>query len=239
MIERHLARLRARDTIDEAEEAAIRSAVAEFRDYPADVTFIRAGELLNHSTLLLDGFVCRYKDLRSGQRQITELHVPGDFADLHSVTLKRLDHEVMTLTPCRVAIIPHDNLARITEQFPHLTRVYWFTTNVDAAVHREWELSLGRRTAIARVANLFCELHTRLDLVGLAEKGSFALPLTQTDIAECLGLTNVHVNRTLRELREMDLVEFQAGRVTIKDWDALADIAEFSPAYLYPDHRPI
>jgi CRP-like cAMP-binding protein len=239
MIERHLARLRARDDIGPAEEGAIRSAVSECRDYPADLTFIRAGELLQHSTLLLDGFMCRYKDLKSGQRQITELHVPGDFADLHSFTLKRLDHEVMTLTPCRVAIMPHDNLARITEQFPHLTRIYWFTTNVDAAVHREWELSLGRRTAIARLASLFCELHVRLKLVGLAEEASFALPLTQTDLAECLGLTNVHVNRTLRELREADLVEFQSGRVTIKDWKALAAVGEFDPAYLYLNRERI
>ena len=239
MIERHLARLRARDQIGPDEQDAIYAAIAETRDYPADLTFIRAGEPLHHSTLLLDGFMCRYKDLKSGQRQITELHVPGDFADLHSFTLKHLDHEVMTLTPCRVAIVPHDNLGRITEQFPHLTRVYWFTTNVDAAIHREWELSLGRRSAIARLASLFCELHVRLKVVGLAEEDGYALPLTQTDLAECLGLTNVHVNRTLRELREMALVEFQAGRVTIRDWSKLASIGEFDPAYLYLEHRHI
>jgi len=239
MIERHFARLRARDVVDAAEEEAIRSAISEIREYPADLTFIRAGELLHNSTLLLDGFMCRYKDLKSGQRQITELHVAGDFADLHSFTLKRLDHEVMTLTPCRVAIVPHDNLARITEEFPHLTRMYWFMTNVDAAVHREWELSLGRRSAIARLASLFCELHTRLKLVGLAEGSSFALPLTQTDLAECLGLTNVHVNRTLRELREKGLVEFQGGKVTIRNRTELANVGEFDPSYLYLDHRPI
>jgi CRP-like cAMP-binding protein len=235
VIEKHLAKLRARADIGADEEEAIRSAISETRDYPTDLTFIRAGERLHHSTLLLDGFMCRYKDLKSGERQVTELHVRGDFADLHSFTLKRLDHELMTLTPCRVAIVPHENLTRITEEFPHLTRIYWFMTNVDAAIHREWELSLGRRTAIARLASLFCELHIRLGIVGLADDEGFALPLTQTDLAECVGLTNVHVNRTLRELREMGLVEFQGGRVRIRDRAGLASIGEFDPAYLYLD----
>src|SRR5947209_2821313 len=141
-------KLRARDEISAEEEQAIRDAVAEVKEYPADKTFIRAGEELNQSTLLLDGLMCRYKDLRDGQRQITELHLAGDFVDLHSFTLKKLDHNIMTLTPCTVALVPHDRLTTITEEHPHLTRVYWFSTNLDAAIHREWELSLGRRSAI-------------------------------------------------------------------------------------------
>ncbi len=238
MIERHLTKLRARDEIDSKEEQAIRSAVAEYRDYPADFTLVRRGQELNHSTLLLDGIMCRYKDLRDGQRQISELHVGGDFTDLHGFTLKHLDHNVMTLTPCRAAIVPHDRLRAITEQFPHLTRVYWFATNLDAAIHREWELSLGRRTAISRMANLLCELHVRLGVVGLADDSGYELPLTQTDLAECLGLTPVHVNRTLKELREQGLVEFRGGRVTLMGLDELKRIAEFDPAYLYLDRRP-
>jgi CRP-like cAMP-binding protein len=187
--------------------------------------------------LLLDGILCRYKDLRNGQRQITELHVAGDFADLHSFTLKRLDHSVMSLTPCRVATIPHANLTEITERFPHLTRLYWFATNLDAAVHREWELSLGRRTARAKLATLFCELFVRLEIVGLVKDLSYALPLTQSDLGDCTGLTNVHVNRTLKDLRTSELVQFQDGRVTILDWTGLARAGEFDPAYLYLEPR--
>lgn len=238
MIERHLLKLRARDDLNSAEEAAIRGAVLEIRDLPADQTFIRAGVELNHSTILLDGLMARHKDLREGQRQITELHVGGDFADLHSFTLKRLDHHVMTLTPCRVALVPHDNLKAITERFPHLTRVYWFATNLDAAIHRDWELSLGRRSAISRVAHLFCELHVRLGLVGLAEGLEYDLSLTQEELSECLGLTSVHVNRTLKELREGRLVEFRGSRVSIGDLARLRHVAEFDPAYLYLEKRP-
>lgn len=233
MIETHLRKLRARDEVSANEEAAIRAAIGEVREVPADTTLIRAGDLLGHSVMLLDGFLCRFKDLRDGSRQISELHVAGDFADLHGFTLKRLDHSVMALTGCRVALVPHDRIRAITEAHPHLARLWWFTTNMDAAIHREWVLSLGRRSALARVAHLFCELRVRLEVVGLADEGGYALPLTQTDLAECLGLTPVHVNRVLRELRERGLVEFRSRRVAITDLAGLEAAAEFDPGYLY------
>ena len=237
MIDAPIMKLRARDEISDEEEQALRSAVADICDLPSDKTFIRAGEALDHSTLLLDGLMCRHKDLRNGERQITELHVAGDFADLHSFTLKRLDHNLMTLTRCRIAIVPHERLKAITEQHPHLTRVFWFATNLDAAIHREWELSLGRRSALARTAHLLCELHVRLGLIGLAEENGYDLRLTQTDLAESLGLTSVHVNRTLKELRERGLVEFRGGRVTLHDLPRLREAAEFDPDYLYLERR--
>jgi CRP-like cAMP-binding protein len=238
LIDIHLRKLRARDDISDAEEAAIRASVSEFRDVPADKTIIEIGEVVAHSTMLLQGMMCRYKDLKDGQRQITELHVAGDFVDLHSFTLKRLDHAIMALTPCKIGLVPHENLNVITEKHPHLTRVYWFNTNLDAAIHREWEVSLGRRTALAKVASLLCELQIRLTIVGLAEGNEYTLPLTQTDLAECLGLTQIHVNRTLRELRQSRLVEFRSGRVRINALEELAAVAEFDPAYLYLERRP-
>jgi CRP-like cAMP-binding protein len=233
VIDAHLRKLRARDDVSAEEEEAIRAAVAEVKVFPADHTIIHAGEVLTFSTILLDGFMCRYKELSDGQRQITELHVAGDFVDLHSFSLKRLDHNIMTLTPCRVGIVPHDRLEAITETHAHLTRLYWYSTNLDAAIHREWELSLGRRSAIARIAALFCEMCLRLGVVGLTDDHSYSLPLTQTDLAECIGLTPIHVNRTLKELREKQLVQFKGGRVTILDWGGLAGIAEFDPSYLF------
>ena len=142
-----------------------------------------------------------------------------------------------TLTPCRVGLAPHDRLREITEKFPHLTRVLWFATNLDAAIHREWELSLGRRTAIQKMAHLLCELHVRLGLVGLAEEGRYELPLTQHEMAEALGLTYVHVNRILQQLRESGCVEFRGGTVTIFDVEELRDLGEFDPSYLYLEKR--
>jgi CRP-like cAMP-binding protein len=231
-------KMRARDEVSAEEEAVIRDLVVETRDHPADRAVIRLGEPLEFSTLLLKGLMSRFKDLPNGVRQVTELHVPGDFADLHSFTLKRLDHNVGTLTPCTVGLVPHERLIAVTEQYPHLTRLLWFSTNVDAAVHREWEVSLGRRSALERMAHLFCEMETRLELVGLAKGGMFDLALTQEELAECLGITPVHVNRTLQQLREQELVEFRGGRVTVRDQAALRRVALFDPSYLYLEKRP-
>src|SRR5438067_6207410 len=189
MIERHLKKVRARHPISDEEEAAIRAAVRDEKEIPADRTFVRAGETLSYSTLLLDGLTCRYKDLRNGARQISELNGAGDFADMHSYTLNTLDHNLQALSPCRVAIMPHEDAHALFDRFPHLRDVYWFGTNLDAAIHREWTLSLGRRDAKARTANLFCELRVRLGIVGLADESGYDLALTQTDLAECLGLT--------------------------------------------------
>jgi CRP-like cAMP-binding protein len=188
--------------------------------------------------LILSGLMCRFKDLPNGLRQVTALHVAGDFADLHSFTLKKLDHNVGTMTPCKVAIVPHDRLRMLTEKFPHLTRLLWFSTNLDAAIHREWEVSLGRRSAQERMAHLFCEMDVRLEVVGLASNGSYDLMLTQEELAECLGNTPVHVNRTLQQLREQGLLEFRGGKVTIHDRTGLRHVALFDANYLYVEKQP-
>jgi CRP-like cAMP-binding protein len=237
VIDKHLMKLRARDEIDAREEAVIRSAVKEVIQVAADRTVVRANTRLDFCTILLSGIACRQKDLRDGRRQITELQVPGDFTDLHSFTLKYLDHDVAALTDCALAVVPHERVQAITEQYPHLTRIYWFATNLDAAIHREWELSLGRRSALARMAHLFCELFVRLEIVGLVEGLNYQLPLTQMQLAECLGITGVHANRTLQELRATGAVDFAGGRVSILDFDELKRTAEFDPSYLYLDRR--
>ena len=239
MIERHLTRLRARHALSEAEEAAVRSLIASTRTVGARTAVIRDRARLDHSTLLLDGLMCRAKDLSDGERQITELHVAGDFADMHSFTLKRLDHQVHTLTECTIGIAPHERVHALTERHPRLARIYWFSTNLDAAIHREWELSLGKRDAAQRLAALFCEMHVRLGLVGLADANGFQLRLTQAELGECVGLTPVHVNRTLKQLREDGLVSFQNWRVELPDIAALRAAADWSDGYLYLDAEPL
>ncbi|HEX6783718.1 MAG TPA: Crp/Fnr family transcriptional regulator [Sphingomicrobium sp.] len=238
MIEAHLQKLRVRDSISKDEEHAILELVSQVIDVPQDRTIIRHGEEINQSMLLLSGWLARAKDLPSGQRQLAELHIAGDFADLHSFTLKRLEHDVISITRCRIALVPHERLRGMTERHPHLTRVYWMMTNLDAAIQREWTLSLGRRNALSRMAHLFCELDVRLGLIGLSQDNSFDFPLTQMELAECLGLTPVHVNRTLQELRRRGLLEFQNRRISIPDIDGLKAVAEFDPAYLYLDRQP-
>lgn len=238
MIETHLKKLRKRDDISAAEEAAIRAAIGEVRDVPGDKVLVRRGQEIGESLLLLDGWIARTRDLSDGQRQITELHVAGDFPDMHGFTLKTLDHNIVSLTRCRVAAIAHERLRALFERFPHLARVYWLMTNIDAAIHREWTVSLGRRTAIGRMAHLFCELQARLEVSDLTGGASFEFPLTQQELSECLGITAVHVNRTLQELRRRGLIVLESRRLTILNRESLARLGEFDPLYLNLDHRP-
>jgi CRP-like cAMP-binding protein len=237
VIDKHLLKLRARDEISAEEEQAVRRLIANVIELPADRTFIRAGQELHESTLLLDGWMARAKDLPSGQRQIAELHLAGDFVDLHSFTLKHLDHEIITLTRCRIAAVPHERLKDLTERYPHLTRVFWFMTNLDAAIHRETMLSLARRSALGRMAHLFCELLLRLRIIELTDDHAYDFPLTQAELGEVLGLTAVHVNRTLQELRRMNLVALEGRRLEILDFPQLKQVAEFDSAYLYLEKR--
>lgn len=235
----HLKKLKRRVDISAEEEQAIRGLIDEVRDVPADELVIRTGEELNVSMMLLDGWLARCKDLPGGERQISELHVAGDFADLHSYSLKKLDHDVLSLTDCSIAIVPHERIRRMCEQFPRLQRVYWLMTNIDAAIQRELVLSLGQRSAIARMAHLFCELYARLEVVGRTSDEGYEFPLTQRELSECLGLTVVHVNRTLQELRRRGLVELENRRLKILDRAGLEGVAEFDPSYLYLEMRAI
>jgi len=237
-IDRLLLKLRARDIIDEREAAVLGASFSEVQELPPAKIIVRAGVTVGQCTLLIDGFVCRYKDLADGQRQIMELHVPGDFLDLHSFLLKRLEHNVGSMTRVRLGFVPHDRLRMITEEHPHLARMLWFSTLLDGAIHRERILSVGRRSALSRIAHLLCELDIRLDIVGLADNHRYLLPITQGDIADATGLTSVHVNRMLKQLRDEGLVTFRNSEVVIHDWDGLKRAAEFDDRYLYLERRP-
>ena len=239
MISVHLKKLRKRFEISAEEERAIRDAAVETRRVPADQLVVRSGEELTVSLMLISGWMARSKDLSGGERQVTELHVAGDFADLHSFTLKRLDHDVTTFTECTLAVFPHERLQEISDRLPRLARIFWFSTNVDAAIHREMAVSLGQRSAISRMSHLFCELYERLAVVGQTKGPSYEFPLTQRELSECLGLTVVHANRTLQELRRRGLVELESRRLTIRDRAGLEGLAEFDPTYLYLEPQQI
>lgn len=238
MIEAHLRRLRKRDAIGVAEERAIREMVSETRRISGHTVLIREGERLDQSILLISGWLARAVEIPAGTRHITELHVPGDFADLHGFTLKRLDHDVVALTESIIGLVPHERLTKLTDRFPHLARIYWFSTNVDAAIHRQWAVSLGRRDAISRTAHLFCELFFRLDVVGKTNGLSYDFPITQNQLSSCLGLTPVHVNRTLQALRRQSLIELENKRLTILNLAELQKTGDFDPAYLYLHRQP-
>ena len=194
---------------------------------------VREGDRPSHCLLLLEGFACRYKTLESGQRQILAFHVPTDLCDLSSLLLATMDHSVATLTPAKVALIPHATILGWIRRLPGLGQLLWRATLVDASVSREWIVNVGRRTAYQRTAHLLCELVLRLRLAGQANGRTCRLPLTQVVLADALGLTPVHVNRTLQWLRGEGLVEFGGGTLTVLDWPGLKRAGGFDPAYLH------
>lgn len=224
--------------LTQEDHAILGAALTEVRTIGARTTLVKAGDTLSVSTLLLEGFMCRYLDDSRGLRQLVAVMVPGDFADLHAYPLNTLDHDVATLTPAKIALVHHDVLNGIMEEHPLLGRKLWFSTLLDAAMHRAWLFRVGRLDAIGRVAHLLCEMNARLEAVGLSDGCSFSLGLTQTDLAEACGLTNVHVNRVLRQLREEGLCTFRHGMVEIGNVAALTQRGQFDPSYLYLE-KPI
>ncbi|UZW57436.1 Crp/Fnr family transcriptional regulator [Sphingobium sp. JS3065] len=219
--------------LEPAERERLERAVRQVRTLSPRTTICRAGEPLHQSTLLLEGIMSRYIDDRNGLRQLVAVHVPGDFIDLHAFPLKLLDHDVATMTAATVAIVPHAELDDIVRTMPELTRKLWFSTLIDAAIHRAWLFRLGRLDAVGRIAHFLCETNARLVSAGLSDGRRFALGLTQTDLSEICGLTNVHVNRVLRQLREERLCVFRSSLVEILDPYRLAARGQFQGDYLY------
>ncbi len=187
--------------------------------------------------LITDGFACRYQILPDGKRHIMAYLVPGDICDFHVAILGEMDHTIGTLTACSLVEIPHNTIHDISTKHPNLNRAFWWGTLVDEGILREWLVSLGRRSADQRIAHLFCELLIRLQTVGLADHNSFEMPLTQEELADTLGLSNVHVNRMMQELREKGLISTNSRRLTITHVARLQEFAEFNPNYLHLGSR--
>jgi CRP-like cAMP-binding protein len=225
-------------TIDPEERELLEGGFTKVRTLPSRTTIVTAGERLSQSTLLIEGYMCRYIDDHEGHRQLVAIHVPGDFVDLHAYPLKSLDHDLATLTAVTVALMPHSALDRILEERPQLGRKLWFATLLDAAMHRAWLFRLGRLDAVGRVAHFLSETNARLAAVGLSDWRRFTLGITQTDLAEACGLTNVHVNRVMRRLREQGLCVFRSSVVEILDVEGLAARGQFRSQYLYLSSSP-
>jgi CRP-like cAMP-binding protein len=215
------------------ERALLENAISEIRTVDARVTIVEAGKPIDVSTYLLDGVISRYIDDRKGLRQLVSIHVAGEFVDLHAYPMHALDHSIGTLTAATIAVVPHNALKEVLDPRPELTRKLWFSTLVDASMHRAWLFRVGRLDAVGRVAHLLCEMNARLHAVGLSDGRRFALALTQADIAEICGLTTVHTNRVFRQLRESGLCRMRSSLVEIEDPAALARRGNFSPYYLY------
>jgi CRP-like cAMP-binding protein len=222
--------------LSEEESKAVNACSNDVREFAAHEDVISQGDRTGGVKLLLEGFACRYKVLEDGRRQIIAYFVPGDICDLRVFILKRMDHSIGAVVASKVATISPDNILKLTHTYPTLTRALWWSTLVEEAIAREWIVNVGQRNALERMAHLFCELLYRFRAVDLNRGNSCTLPLTQVELAETLGLSSVHVNRTLQELRRRNWITLEGGTLTILDLDALKEVSFFDPGYLHLDY---
>ncbi|WP_186417871.1 Crp/Fnr family transcriptional regulator [Bosea sp. CS1GBMeth4] len=230
--------LMVRDKLSAEEIEALRALPVRERAFGRGEAIVEAGSEPRESCLLISGFAGREVLLDDGGRQITALHIAGDFVDLHALMLKVMDHGVVALSDCSCAFVQHTALVQLTSTHPHLSRMLWLLTLIDSAVQRQWMTSMGRRSALEQIAHLICELYTRMEIVGLARGGQMSAPLTQTVLADALGLSDVHINRTLKALRQISSLTWKAGVISIASFDALAELCDFDPGYLNLVQRP-
>lgn len=211
---------------------AIDDMCADTQEVKDRTDIIRDGDRPEHVHLILEGWAFRYKLLEDGKRQITAFLIPGDFCDLHVAILGEMDHNIGTLTKTRVAYIPHQAISALLNR-PQVARAFWWATLVDEAVLRAWLVNIGQRDAFRGISHLICEMHLRMEQVGLTDGNSFELPLTQDELGDAMGLTNVHVNRVLRRLNKEGLIASTRGQMSINDVHRLREISDFDDRYLH------
>ncbi len=203
------------------------------RRYEARRDIILEGRHNNLCCIVLEGLLCRYKVVRDGGRQILSLHMPGDIPDLQSIHIDTMDHTVGTLSPALVGFIPHVAIKHTLQQSYAISKAFWLEVLVEASILRGWTVSIGKRSAPARIAHFLCEYVTRMKAIGLSDGVTCGLPLNQPEMGDVLGLSTVHTNKKLRELKRERLVEVRANQIRILDWGGLCQRADFDPNYLH------
>jgi len=226
-------RLRLSSAIADEDIREIEALPISVRQFPAEAAVVRDGERATDCCLIADGFCVRSKTIANGKRQILSIHIPGEIPDLMSLFLHVMDHDLSTLTPSTLGFISHETLQQLHRRSPGIAEMFWRDTLIDSAMFREWIVNVGQRPAPARLAHVMIELRERLRVIGRVDGGNFEMPLTQEQIGEALGITAVHANRVIRQLRQEGIVELNRGRVTVLDERKLLELADFDDRYLH------
>lgn len=239
-LHRFLDRLNLRSVLTEEEQQAILNLPCHSIEARAHVDFVRLGERVDHVSLVVSGLVGRFSQDAHGRRQITLIHLPGDIADLHSVVQPLPTSALQALTRATVVAIPHVDIRAAAARYPALAEAFWRDCMTEASVLAEWVLNVGQRDARTKIAHLLCEMAVRTVAPSAgAREVVFNLPVTQDQLADATGLTAVHVNRMLQDLRNDGLLVTRGrGVLLIPDWDQLVAVGEFDPAYLSLDTKP-
>ena len=233
-LERLIGRLQAVTGLSPIERDQLLNLPIKLKQFADGDYILREGDTATHCGAVVNGYIFRQK-IVGDRSQILALYVPGDIPDLHTLHLPRMDHDLCSVGPSTVAFIPHSHLHSLLASSAPLTHVFWRETLTDGAVFREWVAALGARSALSRIAHLLCELAARLEVVGLMRNNSFEFPFTQQNMADACGLSVVHVNRMIQELRSRGLIEWEKREVMLLDRAELEAVAEFNSDYLHID----
>jgi CRP-like cAMP-binding protein len=226
-------KLRTLSDLDDEDAAALAGLPLRTKAVGENSDILREGGRASECCLVLQGLVCRYKMVAGGRRQILSFHLPGDLPDLQGLYLNTMDHSLSALTPARIALIPHDAIHAVARQRRSVNDALVRCTLIDGSISREWIANVGRRTALERIAHLMCEIHVRMRATDLGRDDELDLPLTQAELGDATGLSNVHVNRTLQEMKRLGLITSRKKIHSIIDWEQLQHTADFDAAYLH------
>ncbi len=226
-------RLQTSSGISEEDIREVHELPITVREYPAERAVVRDGERATECCLIAEGFCVRSKTISDGRRQILSIHIPGEIPDLMSLFLHVMDHDLSTLTPCTLGFIKHETLQKLHRRRPNVAEMFWRDTLINSAMFREWIVNVGQRPAPARLAHVMVELRERLKVIGRADGNRFDMPLTQEQIGEALGITAVHANRVIKQLRQDGIVDLHRGRVTVLDEGKFQELADFDNRYLH------
>ncbi|MET0677827.1 MAG: Crp/Fnr family transcriptional regulator [Bradyrhizobium sp.] len=219
--------------LSEDERKAILALPVDQRSIEANQEVVREGDHPTRSIVVLEGVACAFKLTGAGRRQILAFYITGDIPDLPGLHLKSSDISVATISACKLGFIQHADLWKLCERHVRVAAVLWRETLVQGSISREWITNVGQREGLSRAAHLICEFVVRMRVRGLASDYSCDIPMTQLDLGDALGLSAVHVNRVLQELRKLGLIKLGSGHLKVLDWDGLKEIGDFDPGYLH------
>lgn len=224
-------RLSLHSPLSPADQLALQQLPTRTVQASANQDFVRLGEYVDHCCFIVEGLAARFGESSAGDRQFSALHIPGDMADLHSLVLPNPTSGIQALTTTTILTVPHTALRNLARGSPSIAEAFWRECSIDAAILSQWVVNVGRRDARARMAHLLCEMAVRYGAT--VDAGfTYRLPVTQNHLADATALTPVHVNRTLKSLREEGLVVARNRQIQIHNWTGLREVADFEDSYL-------
>jgi CRP-like cAMP-binding protein len=226
-----------RSPLTEADRDAIRGLPHTVHTLDPASYIVREGEHPHKCGVLVSGFAFRQKVTGTGARQILSIHIPGDAVDFQNIFLDVSDHNVQLLTRSQVAFVPREALQTLVREYPRIGTAVFVKSLIEASIFREWVVNVGRRSARERIAHLLCELGSRLDAMGLTEEYGYELPMTQEELGDAVGLTPVHVSRTLKELAADGLITRSKRSIAFPNWRAIRDAGDFYERYLHLEQQ--